>query len=61
MAAAKAIAELVSSEELSPEYIIPGAFDPRVAENVAKRVAQAAVSSGSAALPLPEEWKEENE
>ena len=61
VAAAKAIAELISSEELKPEYIIPGAFDPRVAENVAKRVAQAAVRSGCAALPLPEQWKEEED
>lgn len=47
LAAATAIAELVSAEELSPEYIIPDPFDPRVAENVARRVKEAAVATGA--------------
>ena len=47
VAAAYAIAELVEPEKLCEEYIIPGALDPRVAENVAKRVAEAAVKSGA--------------
>ena len=47
MAAAAAIAELVLPEQLSPEYIIPDPFDPRVAENVARRVAEAAVATGA--------------
>ena len=47
MAAAAAIAELVSKEELSPEYIIPDPFDPRVAKNVALRVAEAAKATGA--------------
>lgn len=38
LAAAKAIASLVSDEELSEEYIIPEAFDPRVAEVVSQAV-----------------------
>ena len=42
MAAAHALAELVSEEELSAEYIIPKAFDPRVGKAVAAAVAQAA-------------------
>ena len=46
IAAAKAIAELVSDEELNPEYIIPSAFDERVAANVAKKVAEAAIAFG---------------
>ena len=46
-AAAAAIAELVLPEQLSPEYIIHDPFDPRVAENVARRVAEAAVATGA--------------
>ena len=42
MAAAYAIAELVSDEELNADYIIPKAFDPRVGKAVAKAVAEAA-------------------
>lgn len=48
VAAAKAIASLVSDEELSPEYIIPKAFDERVGETVATAVAQAARDTGVA-------------
>ena len=46
-AAAAAIAQLVLPEQLLPEYIIPDPFDPRVAENVARRVAEAAVATGA--------------
>ncbi|MBE5943825.1 MAG: NAD-dependent malic enzyme [Lachnospiraceae bacterium] len=46
MAAARAIAAIVSDEELTEEYIIPGAFDKRVAKAVAKAVADEAVKSG---------------
>ncbi len=45
-AAAKAIASLVSEEELSAEYIIPSPFDKRVGERVAKAVKEAAIKSG---------------
>ena len=48
IAAAKAIASLVSDEELSAEYIIPKAFDARVGKTVASAVAEAARSSGVA-------------
>lgn len=48
IAAAHAIASLVSDEELKPEYIIPAAFDERVAPAVAKAVAEAAVKTGVA-------------
>ena len=50
MAAARALAELVSDEELSAEYIIPKAFDPRVGKSVAAAVAQAARDSGVARI-----------
>lgn len=46
IAAAKAIASLVSDEELSADYVIPKAFDPRVGETVAKAVAEAARKTG---------------
>jgi malate dehydrogenase (oxaloacetate-decarboxylating) len=46
LAAAKAIASIVSDEELKPDYIIPGAFDERVAKVVAKAVADEAVKLG---------------
>ena len=47
LAAAKALAELVG-DDLSADYIIPAAFDPRVKDAVAAAVAQAARSSGVA-------------
>ncbi len=50
LAAAKALAGLVSDEELNPEYVIPKAFDPRVGETVAKAVAEAARASGVARI-----------
>ena len=50
LAAAKALAELISDEELTPDYIIPAAFDPRVGPAVAKAVAQAARDSGVARI-----------
>ncbi len=48
LAAAKALAALVSDSELSADYILPGALDKRVAPAVAAAVAQAAVESGVA-------------
>ena len=50
LAAAKAIAGLVSDKELSAEYILPKAFDPRVKEAVAKATAKAARDSGVARI-----------
>ena len=50
MAAAKALAELISDDELSAEYIIPKAFDKRVGPAVAKAVAEAARKSGVARM-----------
>ena len=40
MAAARAIASIISDDELNEEYIIPGAFDERVCKAVAKAVAE---------------------
>ena len=50
VAAAHALADLISDEELSADYIIPKAFDPRVGPAVAKAVAQAARDSGVARI-----------
>lgn len=50
IAAAKALADLVSDEELNPDYVIPMAFDPRVGGAVAAAVAQAARDSGVARI-----------
>lgn len=50
IAAAYAIAGLVSEEELNAEYILPKAFDPRVKDAVAKAVAEAAVKDGVARI-----------
>ena len=50
MAAAKALADLISDDELSADYIIPKAFDPRVGPAVAKAVAQAARDTGVARI-----------
>ena len=55
LAAAKAISDLVPDEDRSAEYIIPSVLDPRVAEGVARAVAQAAVDTGVARLPMPEQ------
>lgn len=50
MAAAAALAGLVSDEELSADYVIPRAFDPRVGKAVAAAVAEAARRSGVARI-----------
>ena len=50
MAAAKALADLISDEELSADYIIPKAFDKRVGPAVAAAVAAAARKSGVARI-----------
>ena len=50
MAAAQALADLVSPEELSADYIIPAAFDHRVGPAVAAAVAKAARESGVARM-----------
>ena len=50
MAAANALASLITDEELNEDYIIPAAFDPRVGPAVAKAVAEAARASGVARI-----------
>ena len=50
IAAANALAGLISDEELSADYIIPAAFDPRVKDAVASAVKQAAYDSGVARI-----------
>ncbi len=50
IAAAHALAGLISDEELSADYIIPAAFDPRVKDAVASAVRQAAYDSGVARI-----------
>ena len=50
LAAAQALAGLISEEELTEDYIIPHAFDPRVGPAVAKAVAEAARKSGVARI-----------
>jgi len=59
VAAVEAIAGLISEEELSSEYVIPGPFDPRVAPEVASAVAKAAMETGVARIKIdPDEVKE---
>lgn len=50
IAAAKAIASLVSDEELNPDFILPLPFDPRVGSTVAAAVAEAARKTGVARI-----------
>ena len=50
LAAAHGIASLISDEELSADYIIPKAFDPRVGKTVAKAVYDSAVREGVARI-----------
>ena len=50
MAAAQALADLISDDELNEDYIIPAAFDKRVGPAVAKAVAEAAKKTGVARI-----------
>ncbi len=50
IAAAKAIASLVSDEELTADYVLPYAFDKRIGKTVAEAVAEAARKSGVARI-----------
>ena len=50
LAAAEALAKLITDEELTEDYIIPKAFDPRVGKAVAAAVAEAARKTGVARL-----------
>ncbi|SES99417.1 NAD(P)-dependent malic enzyme [Anaerobranca gottschalkii] len=55
VAASRAIASLISEEELNEEYVIPKPFDPRVAPAVAKAVAIAAMETGVARINVDPE------
>ena len=57
VAAALALAELVSDQELSETHIIPAAFDPRVKQAVADAVIKAAIASGVARIVPPDTRK----
>ena len=50
LAASKAIAYLIKDDELTPDYIVPGAFDKRVVEAVSKAVADEAIKTGVARI-----------
>ncbi len=50
LAAAKAIANIISDNELNPDYIVPGPFDKRVVEAVSKAVGDAAIKTGVSKL-----------
>ncbi len=50
IAAVKAIADIITPEELNEDYIIPGAFDERVANGVAEAVAKTAIETGVSKL-----------
>ena len=50
IAAAYAIADIIDEEELTEEYIIPGAFDERVAKCVAEAVCEKAKETGVSKL-----------
>ncbi|MDI6705638.1 MAG: malic enzyme-like NAD(P)-binding protein, partial [Bacillota bacterium] len=52
LAAAYALAGIIPEEELTEDYIIPEAFDPRVAPVVAREVARAAIESGAARIKV---------
>lgn len=54
IAAVRAIADIIKPEELTEDYIIPGAFDERVAYNVAREVAKTAIETGVSKLKKAE-------
>ena len=60
IAAAYAIAELVEEKELKYDYIIPMPFDLRIAPNVAKKVAEAAIKTGVARIKINPEDVQKN-
>ena len=48
LAAAHAIASVINENELNEDYIIPGVFNPKIVESVARAVAMAAIKTGVA-------------
>lgn len=58
LAAARALANLLTDEELDPDHVVVNVFDPRVPKAVAKAVAKAAIETGVARVKeLPEQYK----
>jgi malate dehydrogenase (oxaloacetate-decarboxylating) len=55
LAAARALAEVISEEELSEDYVIPNVFDERIVPTMSEAVQEAARESGSARSELEEE------
>ncbi|TRM12938.1 NAD-dependent malic enzyme [Lentibacillus cibarius] len=55
IAAAEAIASLITEDELNEDYVIPAPFDPRVAPLVASSVAKAAMETGVARIDVDPE------
>ncbi|MCK8817266.1 NAD-dependent malic enzyme [Natroniella sulfidigena] len=60
VAAAYALAELVTEDKLAPDYVIPKPFDERVGPHVAAAVAQAAIESGVARIEIDYDTELEN-
>ncbi|SJZ36258.1 NAD(P)-dependent malic enzyme [Selenihalanaerobacter shriftii] len=60
VAAAYAIANLISEEELNAEYVIPDPFDKRVVPKIAAEVAKAAIKSGVAQIEIDYDTELEN-
>jgi len=60
IAAAYAIAELVKDEDISNDYIIPKPFDLRIAPNVARKVAEAAIKTNVARIKIDPDEIEKN-
>jgi malate dehydrogenase (oxaloacetate-decarboxylating) len=58
LAAALAIADVISPAELNEDYIVPGVFNPKVAENVAHAVVKAARKTGVARKQKKAPWEE---
>ncbi|HEY9792004.1 MAG TPA: malic enzyme-like NAD(P)-binding protein [Candidatus Obscuribacterales bacterium] len=58
LAAAYAIANVIAPEELNEDYIVPGVFNPKVAENVAAEVEKAARKTGVAKKQKKSVWEE---
>ena len=49
----------VDKLEFGPDYVIPKPMDPRLLKQVSRAVAQAAVDSGAATIPMPEHYMED--
>jgi malate dehydrogenase (oxaloacetate-decarboxylating) len=58
LAAAQAIADVIAPGELNEDYIVPGVFNPKVAENVAAAVQKAAQATGVARKQTKAIWEE---